>query len=425
MKKIISTILATTMLTSVANAELVSNGGKPSISLTEIQANLDSGKYTNYPGVVRIVNDIRVVGSKDGFLFSDTFKPGMALPEIHDYVALKKVLDNKKTILVASNDWIIPTPEIFVELGKQNGVDGITFMAHYLEATAGIDSDAFGEYAEAQTKAVLDVLNVPTVTIDTKPLVDQGLLDEIQAKTIENAALQVAINTANERIDELTAENTSLVAQIASLTATIDSHVTTINDLTSRLEAKTSQAHTFLNALGTVRTQLAESRAEAARLQNELWNEWDISTGLQADLDAISSEVSNITTRLQGYVTRINNAVNANPVGSVTVDTTTTQSNVVNVDSYTVANAKVTNSSNGSSIASVNTIHNEDENQANITINGDSLATIDFNGLNTEIAQSINEAIADAYGEGYEDGYADGYADGYTDGWNDAVESVR
>ena len=81
--------------------------------------------------LLRLINGVRV-GGGNGFLFTKTFAPGMALPEINDVAALQRALSKKgETVLVASNDWILPVPAVFVELGRQNGVDGATFMAHY------------------------------------------------------------------------------------------------------------------------------------------------------------------------------------------------------------------------------------------------------------------------------------------------------
>ena len=213
-KTILAAVAATTMLSGVANATLVSNGGQPSISLSEIQANLDAGTYTQYPGVIRDVNGIRVGPSGGGYLFAKTFKPGMALPVINDIVALQKALAKKdETILVASNEWILPIPAVFVELARQNGVDASTFMGHYLEATADISQDDFASYAAAQTQAVISALGIDAVTVNTQVLVQTGLT-EAQAQAIADAAASLATERAQVVIDRLDAENMQLVMNI-------------------------------------------------------------------------------------------------------------------------------------------------------------------------------------------------------------------
>ena len=56
MKSTISSILAVAMLsTSItpAFAGIVTNGGQPLLSITDIQTKIDSGDFYNYPGVIR------------------------------------------------------------------------------------------------------------------------------------------------------------------------------------------------------------------------------------------------------------------------------------------------------------------------------------------------------------------------------------
>ena len=132
-KAIISGLLATSMLVStVAQAVPLT---APQYTITEIQTKLDSGEFYNYPGVIREgINGVRVGPTGSKYLFGKTFEIGQALPEITDVVALQKALKSeKKTVLVASNEWILPVPAVFVELGRQNGVDGAAFMEHYLD----------------------------------------------------------------------------------------------------------------------------------------------------------------------------------------------------------------------------------------------------------------------------------------------------
>ena len=129
MYKTIVAAAAAVMMTSAANAAIITNGGNPTESLTEIQQKIDSGQYHSYPGVVRISDGgFRITPTSHNYLFKSTFKPGMALPRVHDIVALQRALKKNEVILVASNDLVLPTPSIFVELARQNGVDPVVFM---------------------------------------------------------------------------------------------------------------------------------------------------------------------------------------------------------------------------------------------------------------------------------------------------------
>ena len=270
-KAIISGLLATSMLVSTV-AQAVPVSGAPQYTISEIQTKLDSGEFYNYPGVIREgINGVRVgpVGGK--YLFGKTFEIGQALPEITDVVALQKAIRaEKKTILVASNDWVLPVPAVFVELGRQNGVDGAVFMEHYIVSTTGIDSEGFAEFAEAQTKAVIETLGIPSATIATKPLIDAGILDELAAAKLEKAALQVSLNAANAKIGELTADQVRLVSEVANLTASINSlnasierleaagrvNQTTITNLTAEVAEKNARIDTLNNTINTKDTEI-------------------------------------------------------------------------------------------------------------------------------------------------------------------------
>ena len=221
-RAIISGLLATSMLVStVAQAVPLT---APQYTITEIQTKLDSGEFYNYPGVVREgINGVRVGPVSNNYLFGKTFEIGQALPEIRDIVALQRAMKSEaKTVLVASNDWILPVPAVFVELGRQNGVDGATFMEHYVISTTDINAEGFAEYAKAQTQAVIDTLGITSVTIDTKKLVDAGVLDELQAEKLAHSLTKDALEDAQDMVESLTEEKRVLLAEAITLNDRID-----------------------------------------------------------------------------------------------------------------------------------------------------------------------------------------------------------
>ena len=205
MKKTISTIAAVAMLsTSIAPAfaGIVTNGGQPLLSITDIQTKIDSGEFYNYPGVIRVTEGgLRIGPTKgSGYIFADKFKPGMALPQVNDIAKLLKAIDKKDEVtLVASNEFILPCNPVFKELGRQNGVSCGEFMEHIVVGTSDTTNEQFEDYATATTKAALEVLNVTSVDTLVKAGVDQSL------------ALKVALEQVQEKIGEIT-----------DLTATLD-----------------------------------------------------------------------------------------------------------------------------------------------------------------------------------------------------------
>ena len=295
-KAIISGLLATSMLVSTVAQAIPLTA--PQYTITEIQTKLDSGEFYNYPGVIREgINGVRVGPTGSKYLFTKTFAPGMALPEITDVVALQKALKSEaKTVLVASNEWVLPVPAVFVELGRQNGIDGIEFMGHYLEATAGISSDDFTAYAEAQTQAVISALGINAVTIDTKVLVDQGVLDELAATKIEAATLQVNLNTANARIAELTTIEANLLAEVATLSTTVES-------LTSRISVLDNQVESLIGINGDLQSRVEALSAAALQAQvnadrlvaenTELFT--TVIAGLQTQINGLNERLSTLT----------------------------------------------------------------------------------------------------------------------------------
>ena len=192
MNKIVLASVAMAMVSGAANAALISNGGKPQYSITEIQAKVDSGQFKYYPFVAG-----KGIQSNE-HLFSKTFEDGKVLPRVTDFVALQKAIKKSNTILVAdaSKGIILPCPEIFIELAKQNGVSCYNFMEHYVESTTDIDSDAFGEHARAQSEILINMLEVKAgMGINMQALIDAGLKREM--------ALSLRINQLNDQITEL------------------------------------------------------------------------------------------------------------------------------------------------------------------------------------------------------------------------------
>ena len=480
-KTILAAVAATTMLSGVANATLVSNGGQPSISLSEIQANLDSGKYTNYPGVVREVNGIRIGPSGGGYLFAKTFTPGMALPVINDVVALQKALAKKdETILVASNDWILPIPAVFVELAKQNGVEPAMFLGHYLEATAGIEADSFVEYAKAQTAAVIDVLGISAVTVNTEILVNTGLTIE-QAEAIADAAAKVATDRAQVVIDGLTTENMQLVADLMtanSLKAEIQSMLNTANGKLTAIDAAIpsfisgdtilerveelaknrthfnnfyssvdaifadreftstdlinhiSGLESFIQRAGVAYTSLSNQVSDAKRAalqfstqgQGRIYSNTITATSdLAGDFAAFSQEVSRLRTLVQTERANAFDLAAAKRDALANFDAEADTPGAPNITSIPTPSYNGTDAANtlvGTVGSRIETITGEDVIEAEFS-------EIDRAALVAAISSEIETALAGAYDNGYSDGFEAGYEVGYGEGFTAGVNSVN
>ena len=299
MKTLITTALAATMMATVSHAAIISNGGKPDISLTEIQQKLDAGEFEQYPGVVRLTaTGTRYTAAGNNYLFKKTFKPGMALPKVVDMVALQRAVANSDVILVASRDLILPTPTIFVEIGRQNGVDPIAFMQHYIEATTDIDSDAFGIHAKQQTMAALQVLGLQPqgITVDVEALIAAGI-SELEAERLAHLATQAALQEATEMVEQLTETESQLMATLTSITAelsaietawrmpeaTAPEQLRVINDEMHRLHEELSRQTTLVAqfraiaaARGVTIDQLTLEKADLIAERNDLITERDL-----------------------------------------------------------------------------------------------------------------------------------------------------
>ena len=413
-KAIVSGLLATSMLVSTA-AQAINVSGAPQYTITEIQAKIDSGEFYNYPGVIREGhNGIRIGPAGNNYLFGKTFEVGQALPEITDIVALQRAVKaEKKTVLVASNEWILPVPAVFVELGRQNGVDGATFMEHYVISTTSIDSEGFAEYAEAQTKAVVEALGISSVTINTAPLIDAGILDELQAVQIENAALQVALNEANAMIDSLTAENLDLLAQITTLSSTI----TGLEAVNSELETTNSG---LMTQVGELRSEL---RTAEANFQQLVTASNSINGALTAQVTSLSGQVTALQTTLDNIGTSIasvqdltDEAIVASKSGPAAIASLRGQESPNNYNQPGIGDV---DASHTSSLAGNLYAQSSGRFLPGGAINPNPTITVAA-ALNV-----VTNHIADAVAEAYNDGYADGYRDGYADGFADGVASTQ
>ena len=192
MNKIILTAIAAMMTTSVSAAPLTdffyANGyTKPSESIVEIQAKVDSGVYYNYPYVVG--------GGVEKGLFKKYLKDGTVLPQIMSVTALKKALDKKQVVLVASAGSDVSTAAlpIFVEIAKQNGVSTIDLMAHL--TINQLDGEDFFSNID-------DVLS----TVDAK-------IDEITAELNDDVSEEISAEITAEIVEEVTKEITEEVTQ--------------------------------------------------------------------------------------------------------------------------------------------------------------------------------------------------------------------
>ena len=210
MNKIVLASVAMAMVSGAANAALISNGGKPQYSLIEIQAKVDSGEFYLYPFVAG-----KGIQSNE-YLFGKTFKDGQVLPRVTDFVALQKAVAKSNTVLVADlhEEIILPCPEIFVELARQNGVSCYEFMEHYVTSTTDINSDAFGVHARAQTKAIIAALGGEEVTVNAPVLMEAGFT-QAQVDDLVAAARSAEIKRLQPMIDSLTSENAALILEEA------------------------------------------------------------------------------------------------------------------------------------------------------------------------------------------------------------------
>ena len=420
MNKTISTVLAVAMLSTSlvapASAGLVTNGGKPQYSITEIQAKINDGSFYNYPGVIRETESgIRVGPTGNKYLFSKTFAPGMALPEINDINALLKALDKKdETVLVASNEWIVPVPSVFVELGKQNGVDGITFMQHYLEGVKGVSSDDFTSFAKAQTKAVVQVLGVKSsVIVNTQQLVDQGILDELAAKTLENAMLTTQISQANTMIAELTEDNRQLVADLANAMVTIDDITAARDALIAEVDDLNDDIAVAKGIIADLNTQLDAANAAVVMMQSTI--DFAITANVENARQSLRDALDRATTTA-------NNAVQAMTSSEIVANAGSSYNNALEggrtAQPGTLENYAFNADANGVSAQtqSINNayavLHTEHNTRGFVSILRGS-----FSGR--YVIAAIQEAATEAYNEGYRDGYDAGYADGYKDGFAD------
>ena len=371
MKRTISTIAAVAMLsTSIAPAfaGIVTNGGQPLLSITDIQTKIDSGEFYNYPGVIREgVNGVRIGPAGGGYIFSDKFEIGRALPQITDVNKLLASLNKKEEVtLVASNEFVIPCNPVFKELGRQNGVSCGEFMEHYVVSTTDISAENFNDYMTSVSKAALNVLGVTTAEVLIKAGVDQSAAlrvalieakDEIASLSADKASLVAELADAMVSITELEATEVALNAEIDTLNGEIATKDARIAELITEVDDLTDTVNAGNTIFANLNQQIADKDIEIADLQTQFTTTNQALIDLQdevindinprfaettrnlaivvAERDELRSRLSNMDTQMQRLSGQL-----AEAKGQV-ADLTEAQRNIGFTITATVENARI------------------------------------------------------------------------------------
>ena len=228
MKKIVSALLATTMLVSAsfstAHAVTVYQDPDRSTYVDVLDFQSENG-YTYAPKAGPDAGVIRLNGRDGAWMFGNLLPEGQALPYVNNLKAIQKAAKNEGTVLVASadNSVILPVPGIVREVAYQSGIDAHELM----RMMSGMDGETWAEYTAQITKQLrlsditdpdmkLPVESVKTIVVEkiVEKIVEVENHDEINRLT----QLLSNINTAGTVDDILNAMTAaSLDAAVAKL----------------------------------------------------------------------------------------------------------------------------------------------------------------------------------------------------------------
>ena len=285
------------------------------------------GKHTN--------SIFSQVQGPDGYVFGNIVNDEMPLPRVRD---IKKVIaaskEAGKVVIVASNDWILPSNPVFCEVAEQVMMECGDFTATFMRATSDLSDEEFNDAMVEQTEMLEMIARTMDLTLNDGPsllekmLIDAGkdissyaeaiaevaslLVDEINLE-----ALEYALNNWDETV-ELYRQGMieGHLESYAAIITVVQDNVDFLESEVARLEVELAAAKAEIVQLkgrvASLESSLAATQAALASTQAALATANDtISTLENAPADIVEVEVAGPTEVINASATQIQEARNA------------------------------------------------------------------------------------------------------------------
>ena len=296
------------------------------------------GKHTNAV--------FRQIQGPDGYVFGNIMNDGAPLPRVKD---IKKVIaaskDEGKKVIVASNDWILPSNPMFCEIAEQVMMDCGDFTVQFMRSVSNLSDEEF----EAALTEQSDMLEALARTLDLTLSDGPGILERLlmdAGKDISNyaeaiaevasliqdeinlEALEDALNNWDATVEAYRAGMIEgHLEHFASIITVVQDNVDFLESEVARLEVELAAAKAEIvqlkgrvasleSSLAATQAALSATQAALSSAQSALADAEAANTGLENTNTNLSSQVSNIP-QVQGSAYGAGKLVGAKHVAAI------------------------------------------------------------------------------------------------------------
>ena len=225
-----------------------------------------------------------------GFIFGNVFADDVVLPMIHNIRAVAEAANNiGKPIVVASNDWILPSNPFLCEIAKQLEMDCIEFTKlFYMYSQKDNNGNYVGD--EAATVRLKELQAQIIVSADT--------LDINVKEDANTSAMKLAIEVLSADAEANALVIASLEAQITELEAAAVVDMDAIANLNAQLTASMNVVVSKEEIIAEANSKIAMLESVQAGLESEI-------TDLKSDLVAAQNDFAALAIVRDGLVTEL------------------------------------------------------------------------------------------------------------------------
>ena len=268
------------------------------------------GKHTNAV--------FKQVQGADGYIFGNVLNDDIVLPRVSD---IRKVIEaakeEGKTLIVASNDWILPSNPVFCEVARQVNMNCGDFTVMLLSGSSQLSDEEFITEMNAQSERLEIIARTMNFTIKSGPslleqmLIDAGkdisqygdaiaevaslLVDEVNLEALEDALNNWDETVANYRAGTITGH----LEAYAGIMDTIQEEIEVLEAEVVRLETELTAAKAEIvrqaGVISGLENTIAQKNATIAGLNSALQAASQTESELRSDLSDATGQITGIS----------------------------------------------------------------------------------------------------------------------------------
>ena len=237
----------------------------------------DTGRKGGWVRGLHTTKSFKRLHGNSGYLFGNVLGNDVVLPFITDISAISEAAKlSQRPIIVASNEWILPSNSMMCEAAGQAGMTCVKFTELFyrnstLDAEGNVDPRGAVvklEELQANVIAYVDSMGLTLAADNSEVVVNlQDVIDGLQSDKAVNA---VSIAALEAQVASLIADETISAANIAQLNADLAAKIEFNEELVAALEAETEAKDILTGHYHAAQNTITELKHNITVLQGNL-----------------------------------------------------------------------------------------------------------------------------------------------------------